>query len=326
MIEVIFLKRAPVNIGLVLAGGVSKGAYQAGFLRALQDENILKNISAVSCSSIGLFGGYALSAGKIDILNEMWQSIHFDSSIDLMMNIWFKHFLRDVIDMLVKEDDVLNVPIYAPVVYLPFIHMEYCKLSGKYIKKWKSFIKGAVSYPVLTGLNFFRGQLTFDGGAMDNIPVFPLLKHENVDVILILHFEAGWRPRRKYLLAGIPVLDYDISISDGIYRKHSFDFYSDTLKSRIETGYRYGKEICGKLFRGGDNDIGEVCAAAEEIKQSELPLRRLSNSTFETWVQRLNEVFYPYVSNADIKVRSLTGTENKYKNKDVKEYVNQEMS
>lgn len=317
-----------MNLGLVLAGGVSKGAYQAGFLKALREEDASQTITAISCSSIGLFSGYAFSAGKVDLLNEIWSSLHFDSSVDLMLNIWFKHLLRDIISSIVKEDDVLSVPVYAPIVYLPFLHMDYGKMYGRYMKKWKPFVAGAVSYPFLTGLHFFRGQITFDGGAMDNIPVFPLLKYENVDAILVLHFEPGWRPRKKYLIHNIPVIDFDISISDGIYRKHSFDFYSDTLKARIDTGYRYGKEICGKLFAGGKNSLEELCAAAEEQKQLELRLRRSSAATFETWVQRLNEFFYPYVSNGHIKLRELTvnGKSKKKDKAEVKEYVNQEMS
>lgn len=193
-----------MKIGLVLAGGVSKGAYQAGFLKAITEGKAAQNISALSCSSIGLFGGYAFASGKIDLLCDFWQSTHFDSSVDLMLNIWFKHYLRDVISTLVKSEDVLSVPVYAPIVYLPFVHMNYCKLYGNYTKKWKRFIAGAISYPILTGLHFFRGQIAFDGGLMDNIPVFPLIRFEKPDLILVLHFEPGWRPRKKYTLSGIP--------------------------------------------------------------------------------------------------------------------------
>lgn len=314
-----------MNVGLVLAGGVSKGAYQAGFLKALNEETAPNTVTSISCSSIGLFGGYAYSAGKLALLEDFWRSLHFDSSVDLMLNIWLRHFLRETISTLVKEDDVLKVPLYAPIVYLPFLHMDYCKLYGRYMKKWTSFIAGAVSYPFLTGLHFFRGQIAFDGGAMDNIPVFPLLRHEAPDLILVLHFEPGWRPRKKYLLADIPVIDFDISISDGIYRKHSFDFYGDTLRARVDTGYRYGKEICGKLFRGGKNGLEEVCMAAKEQKEKELPLRRLSGATFETWVQRLNELFYPYVSGEKIRLRSLLAGNTK-KITEEKNYVDKEMS
>lgn len=295
-----------MNIGLVLSGGVAKGAYQAGFLKALEEEMGSNHITSISCASIGLFSGYAFAAKKTDLLCDIWRRIHFDSSVDLAYEVWFKHYFKDLIGELVCKDDVLNIPVYAPICYVfPLIRMEYCKLYGRRIKNWDKFMLGAVSYPFLSGgVHFFRGQITFDGGVMDNIPVFPLIKYENPDAILILHFEAGYRPRRKYLLSGIPIVDYDISLND-IYRRHSFDFHGDTLLARLDRGYEYGKEICGKLFHGGENRLEEFCCAAERQKKMELK-QRLDNITFETWVQRLNELFYPYVSHFPLKLRDLS--------------------
>lgn len=53
-----------MNIGLVLSGGVAKGAYQAGFLKALEEEMGSNHITSISCASIGLFSGYAFAERK----------------------------------------------------------------------------------------------------------------------------------------------------------------------------------------------------------------------------------------------------------------------
>lgn len=295
-----------MNIGLVLSGGVAKGTYQIGFLKALNEEilNTRYKINCVSCASIGTFSGYAYAANKLDLLCDIWSKIHFDSTVDLLFEVWFRHFLKDSINLLINENDTLSIPVYTPICYLPFIHMDYFRLYGDYYKKWRRFMLGAVSYPVLSGgLHWFRGQVSFDGGAMDNIPVFPILVNEKPDLILVLHFEAGFKPRKKYLNYGIPIIDFDISI-DSVLRKHSFDFHHDTIVRRIEDGYNYGKKICSSLFNGGKNDLEQVIAAAEEQKEREF-VTRLSNVTFETWVQRLNEIFYPFISRTKIKVRDL---------------------
>ncbi len=314
-----------MKIGLVLSGGVAKGAYQAGFLRAVVDSGIVSSIGSISCASIGLFSGYALSAGKVQKLYDIWQQIHFDSFADLTYEVWFKHYLKELMAEFIRTDDMLRIPVYAPICYvLPFIRMEYCKLYGEYIKTWSKFILGATSYPFISGgIHFFRGQITFDGGAMDNIPVFPLIEFERPDLILILHFESGYRPRRKYLLSGIPVFDFDISIADK-FRKHSFDFHSDTLQARLKHGYEYGGELINNLFGGCKASIEEVCAAAQRQRESETD-RRLDGATFETWVQRLNEIFYPYVSQFKIKMRDLSvhgGVTRLRLNKEVQRYVN----
>ena len=42
-----------LKVGLVLAGGGAKGAYQAGVIRALWDLDLIDNIDVVSGVSIG---------------------------------------------------------------------------------------------------------------------------------------------------------------------------------------------------------------------------------------------------------------------------------
>ncbi len=297
-----------MNIGLVISGGVAKGSYQVGFLKALNEEikHTSIKVSAVSCSSIGIFSGYAYAADKMDALSDIWNRVHFDSTVDLLYDVWFKHFLKDAIHELVKENDSLKIPMYTPICYLPFVHMDYFRLYGDFYKKWPRFMLGAASYPFLSGgIHWFKGQMSFDGGAMDNIPIMPLLFDGSPELILVLHFEAGFKPRKKYLDYGIPIIDFDISI-DSVLRKHSFDFHHDTNIRRMEDGYIYGKKICSVLFDRGNNGLNEILNAAKEQKDKEFT-KRLSSVTFETWVQRLNEIFYPFISRTNIKINNLSG-------------------
>lgn len=289
-----------MNVGLVLSGGLAKGAYQAGFLRAVKESGV--NVTSLSCASIGIFGGYAFSANKVDKLVSMWQQIHFDNVFDLAGSVWFKHFLKDEIKMIVEENDSLKIPLYAPVCYLPFLHMNYYKMYGEYDKRWNSFIHSAISFPFISGgPRFLKGQIALDGGLMDNIPVQPILFNEKVDVILVAHFEAGYRPRKNYLMRGIPILDFDISIHN-MFRKRSFDFHGDTLKSMLDSGYEYGNCICKELFDG--RTVEETVSNSETIKEKEASLR-FDNSTLDTWIQRANELFYPFVKKKRTKIREL---------------------
>lgn len=289
-----------MNVGLVLSGGLAKGAYQAGFLKAMKESGV--NVTSVSCASIGIFGGYAYSANKVDKLVSMWKQIHFDNAFDLAGSVWFKHFLKDEINMIVEDSDSLKIPLYAPVCYFPFLHMDYYKMYGEYDKRWYSFIRSAISFPFISGgVRFLNGQVALDGGLMDNIPVQPILFNEKPDVILVLHFEAGYRPRKNYVMQGIPILDFDISIHN-MFRKRSFDFHGDTLKSMLDSGYEYGNDICKELFDG--RSIEETIKNSEIIRNKEFSLR-FDNNTFDTWVQRANDLLYPFVKKKGTKIREL---------------------
>lgn len=284
-----------MKIGLVLSGGLAKGAYQAGFLRAITRRPQL-NITAISASSIGLLSGYAFAADKTDLLYSMWQDMHFDSTADLLFSVWFKHFLRDKVKILISESDEVKVPVYAPVCYAPFLHLDYCRMNGKYQPKWYSFVRSAMSFPLVSGgIRFFRGQIAVDGGLMDNIPVQPLLFNEDLDLILALHFEAGYKPRKNYIEKGIPILDYDVSLHN-MFRKHSFDFHNETLVSMLQSGEEYGDEICTEVLGNGEFTLEQIKQAAEQKRTSEKQLR-LDNITLDTWVRRANEVLYPLIKN-----------------------------
>lgn len=63
------------KIGLVLAGGMAKGAFQIGLLKALNEYFTPEDFQIISCSSIGVLNGYAFATNQIDEGIEMWKNI-----------------------------------------------------------------------------------------------------------------------------------------------------------------------------------------------------------------------------------------------------------
>ena len=53
------------------------------------------------------------------------------------------------------------------------------------------------------------------------------------------------------------------------------------------------------------DDLEQACAAIRKQQEAERS-QRMDNVTFDTWVRRLNDLFYPYVSRCKIKLRDLT--------------------
>ena len=62
----------PLRMGVVLAGGGAKGAYQIGCLRALQDAG-LSPLDAISGASVGAIHGVMLAAGRLDEADAIWR-------------------------------------------------------------------------------------------------------------------------------------------------------------------------------------------------------------------------------------------------------------
>ena len=62
-----------MNIGLVLSGGMAKGALQIGALKALNEYIPREEIKFISCASIGVLNGYAYLMNRLDEAEEMWR-------------------------------------------------------------------------------------------------------------------------------------------------------------------------------------------------------------------------------------------------------------
>jgi predicted acylesterase/phospholipase RssA len=65
-----------IKIGLVLAGGGAKGAYQAGCLDYLREQGI-ESFEVVTGTSVGSLNGAAAASGRVGQLVAVWQNISF---------------------------------------------------------------------------------------------------------------------------------------------------------------------------------------------------------------------------------------------------------
>ncbi|MGI6449987.1 MAG: patatin-like phospholipase family protein [Desulfitobacteriia bacterium] len=63
------------KIGLVLAGGGGKGAYQIGVWKALKEFGVDKNITAVSGSSVGALNAVLFAQGDYELAENIWLNI-----------------------------------------------------------------------------------------------------------------------------------------------------------------------------------------------------------------------------------------------------------
>lgn len=71
-----------LNIGLVLAGGGAKGAYEAGVFKALWELDIIRRVTVVSGVSIGTINGLMLSMNDGTVMDKSWSNISYSRFIN----------------------------------------------------------------------------------------------------------------------------------------------------------------------------------------------------------------------------------------------------
>lgn len=71
-----------LNIGLVLAGGGAKGAYEAGVFKALWELDIIRRVTVVSGVSIGTINGLMLSMNDGKVMDKSWSNITYSRFIN----------------------------------------------------------------------------------------------------------------------------------------------------------------------------------------------------------------------------------------------------
>lgn len=70
-----------LKVGLVLAGGGTKGAYQAGIIQALWDLDLVNNIQAISGVSIGTLNGLMFCMKERGLIDKSWKSLTYQKIV-----------------------------------------------------------------------------------------------------------------------------------------------------------------------------------------------------------------------------------------------------
>ncbi len=297
-----FGRRRRFAIAIAYSGGISNCAYQIGFTKALMQYIARDEIAMLSGASCGIFTAYALSADKLDYAENLYRNIDIARKTELFWQVFAKDLLADHMDAMLDGQDVLTVPVCFPVCYLPVFSTRYYWIQGAYNRVWKRYIAAATNYPFLHVFpSFMHGRFAIDGGAVDNIPLYPLLRaaqhtaaQQPLDLIFVLHFDSQY-DHRRVCSAPVPVIDLDLSYCNGFSKAH-YDFSRDEIEKRLHTSFAYGNDICARLF-GGDGSRAHFQKTADEIFMQEHAARQKCFSV-DRLVTALNVVGRKFRSDA----------------------------
>lgn len=203
-----------ISIGLVLAGGGAKGAYEVGVYKALRELEIVNNIKVISGTSIGSINALFFAMDDPKIIKGSWSSLNYSrfllnqestrlssisnvldkirniniednileqirlSDIGLLSQTGIKSFIEEYIDINVIKKS--GKEIYATAYNIDKERPEYFKLDDCSEEEIKDRVLASCSVPHIFKPIIIDGMRYADGGIHS-----PLYSKNNVDNVPI---------------------------------------------------------------------------------------------------------------------------------------------
>ncbi len=254
-----------MKTGLVLSGGMAKGAFQAGALRAISERISPEKFSCISATSVGTLNAYAFLNGRLDELDEAWRDICNDGARHFVGQVSKSSMVQSSIRRIYKKTDKIDVDFYTTLWDLKRRSAFYKNLSLVQSTLLPEFMKASVAIPLYNKSVLIEGHDFYDGGTIDNIPVFPITKHD-VDLVICIHFDES-----LYMFENE---EFDKKVLNIVFPsknlvKQTAVFEKAGIEEMIGFGYSYTKDLLDIVFAGGEDNIEHIYKTIALLKKGE---------------------------------------------------------
>lgn len=206
-----------MKIGLVLAGGGGKGAYELGVWKALDELKLTKYITVFSGTSIGAFNSVLFAMNDMKKADELWEEVTMDKLVPISKSELIKRgiglyiggknlqlakkFLNyklehgaiandGAIEVVEKYLDFNKIKennkiCYAACTKLSDFSAKYFKINDFDEETGKKIVLASSSLPLIYDCTEVLGEKYIDGGIADNIPIQPVYG-ENCNIIIVV--------------------------------------------------------------------------------------------------------------------------------------------
>lgn len=239
-----------MKLGLCLAGGGAKGAFQAGVIYGLKERGICK-YDAIAGTSIGAINGYYIYTENVNKLREMWINIQLtvENGIKIVNNTVDNSYAIDALKHLnnyntdkltyyVNYVDVNDSKLSEQIVDISkesyengLLYIKYSSLLPFMIPNGMSLSEQFKAY-VKSGI--YNGY-KLDGGLVNNTLIKPLIE-EKMDKIILITMKH----------------DYEIpeDIKEIYNENNIIVIRPKTIFEKNDT-LRFEGEFCKKIFNEG---------------------------------------------------------------------------
>lgn len=253
-----------MNIGLVLSGGMAKGAYQVGALRALSNYIPLEEIKYISCASVGVLNGYAYATQNLDGAEKIWKSMCSNNSRMLISQVLKSSMLQRNISRIYNHNKALSSNFYCSLLDMSHKSLIYKNLAKVDHKNIPKYLRASVAMPIYNHAVKIGNTSYFDGAMVDNIPVYPLMKH-NLDYIICIYFDdTCYKFENTYFDNKIIKLTFPCDSR----LKQSLVFKKDSIDDMIQIGYDRTTEILTPIFSKGYDSLEYIYSTIDFINRN----------------------------------------------------------
>lgn len=261
------------NIGFILSGGGSRGAYQIGFWEALKKLDFAPRIHTISGVSIGAVNGamiiQELSGKAKQSSVEMWKAAVpgqvFNALPDDLKNLEWKDYLELGLDSLknfkvridpfidqlfenTTEDLIRESPIgfVLSAWNLSILVNEIFSLEDIDPGKLPDYILASASFPAF-GSHKIGAYQYLDGGIGNNLPLDLAMEQKGVQKGLAIDVGSFVRYRPSQLIMEKRYKKYSLVIRPSKSIPSPANFSQSAIQEMLEVGYEDGQAKLEKI-------------------------------------------------------------------------------
>ncbi len=237
---------AEKKTALVLGGGGSRGAYEAGVWQALTDLGIV--IDMVFGTSVGAINAAMVAQGDLELTKNMWKQLETEEVFDVPEGFQPKDYLKEIVlnrgagterlkeklKLYLKENKIRESGIEFGItcVSLPLLKPHYMYIEDIPEGQLADFIIASSSAFPFIHSHEIDGVEYIDGGYADPLPVLMAIEKGATHIIAV--DLKGYGSIKKDELEKAPNLTYISSRSDLGFQ---FTFDIENSKRNMKLGY-----------------------------------------------------------------------------------------
>lgn len=250
------------NIGLVLSGGMGKGAYQIGALLAISEYFKPSDFKYVSAASIGVLNAYAFVTDNLIKATNIWRTVNIESKMKFVPQVMKSSMLKDIVSDIVCNRKITN-SFYVPLLDIAKRELNYFDLSTISLNEMEAYLRAAISLPLYNKGIKIGDRTLYDGALVDNIPIHPLC-NKNLDYIICIYFD-----KKNYVFEDSSLDNKVIKLTfdDKTVISNSLVLTHSSVEYMIEQGYRSTKKELSCIF--DDNcKLDIICSRIKEKNEN----------------------------------------------------------